>query len=206
MKKRSRAFDFISFRACLSPEEMLVDRRKTRALFIYYTPAESNRRDYEKHMLGIGALWGLRQEWATPQLRGTPLVFSPFEPEKEPLRDLDPMLPKLLHYADSRVDLYCAPFKSDPPNNICDESLALLSFSSPLSSVGSSPGSLFTGAIIPHMRPSPEKPLTLLPSVDVLLLLRSWLSAMESSLMQRRTPAVKSRVTMTLNGKHNVTS
>ena len=81
---------------------MLVDRWKTRPLFIYYTRLESNRRDYWEHMLGIEAHWGLREEWATPQLLA-PLWFL-----RQRLED-DPR--KLLHYADSRVDLYCALLK-----------------------------------------------------------------------------------------------
>lgn len=54
-------------------------------------------------MLGIEAHWGLWREWAIPQLLGTPLVSSDRNSSSTPR--------KLLHYADSRVDLYCTLLK-----------------------------------------------------------------------------------------------
>lgn len=63
---------------------------------------------------------GVAGRVAYPTITGSPLASSS-------LCQAGPTLQKLLHYADSRVDLYCAhaPHEGAPSNNICDESLAL---------------------------------------------------------------------------------
>lgn len=75
-------------------------------------------------MLGVsGPLWGLRVEWATPPITGPGLFLWPVRRDRP--------LQKVLHYAGSRVDLYCSAAsrrgggkkETSPSNNICDESL-----------------------------------------------------------------------------------
>lgn len=79
-------------------------------------------------MLGVsGPSWGLRVASGLPPQLPALASFSWSVRRDRPLQ-------KVLHYAGSRVDLYCSGAtrrgggkkETSPSNNICDESLALL--------------------------------------------------------------------------------